>query len=64
MTADFSMQAADGRGDAAAGVLCSIVGLQAKRATAAALVQEVGVPAAAARRILEEQEDIDEVRAS
>jgi hypothetical protein len=60
MTADFSMQAADGSGDAATGVWCSIVGLQAKRATAAALVQEVGVPAA--RRVMEEQEDIDEVR--
>jgi hypothetical protein len=61
MTADFSMQAADGGGSAAAGARCSIVGLQAKRATAAALVQDVGV-IAAARRVVQEPEDIDEVR--
>jgi hypothetical protein len=60
MTADFSMQAADGAADAAAGVQCGIVGLQARRASAAALVQEVGVPAAA-RRVSEEPEDVDEV---
>jgi hypothetical protein len=62
ITADFSMQAADGGADAAAGVRCSIVGLQAKRATAAVLVQEVGAPGAV-RRAMEEPEDIDEVRA-
>jgi hypothetical protein len=61
MTADFVMQAADGGAEAAAGVPCSIVGLQARRATAAALVQEGGVPAAA-RRVLEAAEEVEEVR--
>eukprot|EP00883_Tetradesmus_obliquus_P011533 jgi/Sobl393_1/4315/SZX67650.1 len=59
MTADFTMQQADGAAGVAGGVLCGIVGLQARRATAAALVQEAGVPAAA-RRVLEEPEDVDE----